>query len=49
MVRIHSTPDLPQLQHVVRTNYCDLGFALAPDGRRLVLVSCCLLYTSRCV
>jgi N-acetyl-gamma-glutamyl-phosphate reductase len=40
MVRIHSTPDLPQLQHVVRTNYCDLGFALAPDGRRLVLVSC---------
>ncbi len=40
MVRIHATPDLPQIQHVVRTNYCDLGFALASDGRRLVLVSC---------
>jgi len=22
------------------TNYCDLGFCLAKDGRRLVLVSC---------
>jgi N-acetyl-gamma-glutamyl-phosphate reductase len=40
MVRIHATPDLPQIQHVVRTNYCDLGFALAADGKRLVLVSC---------
>jgi N-acetyl-gamma-glutamyl-phosphate reductase len=40
MVRIHTTPNLPQIQHVVRTNYCDLGFELAPDGKRLVLVSC---------
>jgi N-acetyl-gamma-glutamyl-phosphate reductase len=40
MVRIHRTPDLPQIQHVVRTNYCDLGFELAPDGRRLIMVSC---------
>jgi N-acetyl-gamma-glutamyl-phosphate reductase len=40
MVRIHSTPGLPQIQHVVRTSYCDIGFELAPDGRRLVLVSC---------
>ena len=40
MVRIHRTPDLPQIQHVVRTNYCDLGFHLAPDGKRVVLVSC---------
>jgi N-acetyl-gamma-glutamyl-phosphate reductase len=40
MVRIHATPDLPQIQQVVRTNYCDLGFALAADGKRLVLVSC---------
>ncbi len=40
MVRIHATPDLPQIQHVVRTSYCDLGFNLAADGRRLVLVSC---------
>ena len=40
MVRIHKTPSLPQIQNVVRTNYCDVGFELAPDGRRLVLVSC---------
>jgi N-acetyl-gamma-glutamyl-phosphate reductase len=40
MVRIHATPDLPQIQHVVRTNYCDIGFELAADGKRLVLVSC---------
>lgn len=31
---------LPELQHCVRTNYCDLGFALAPDKRRLILVAC---------
>ena len=40
MVRIHATPHLPQVQHVVRTNYCDLGFELGKDGKRLVLVSC---------
>lgn len=40
LVRVHRTPQLPQIQHVVRTNYCDLGFELARDGRRLVLVSC---------
>lgn len=40
LVRVHATPQLPQIQHVVRTNYCDLGFELASDGRRLVLVSC---------
>ena len=40
LVRVRQTPDLPQIQHVVRTNYCDIGFELAPDGRRLVLVSC---------
>ena len=40
MVRIHPSPLLPQIQHVVRTNYCDLGFQLAPDGLRLVLISC---------
>jgi N-acetyl-gamma-glutamyl-phosphate reductase len=31
---------LPQIQHVVRTNFCDLGFELAPDGRRLIVISC---------
>jgi N-acetyl-gamma-glutamyl-phosphate reductase len=24
----------------VRTNYADIGFHLAPDGRRAVIVSC---------
>jgi N-acetyl-gamma-glutamyl-phosphate reductase len=40
MVRLHTTPHLPEIQHIVRTNYCDLGFALAADGKRLVIVSC---------
>jgi N-acetyl-gamma-glutamyl-phosphate reductase len=40
LVRIHRTPGLPQIQHVARTNYCDIGFNLASDGKRLVLVSC---------
>jgi N-acetyl-gamma-glutamyl-phosphate reductase len=40
LVRLHATPQLPQIQHVVRTNFCDLGFALAEDGKRLVVVSC---------
>ncbi len=40
LVRIRPTPHLPQIQHVVRTNYCDLGFELAADGKRLVIVSC---------
>lgn len=40
MVRVRRTPDLPQIAHIVRTSFCDLGFELAPDGRRLVLVSC---------
>ena len=38
MVRIRKT--LPQILDVVRTSYCDIGFELAPDGQRLVLVSC---------
>jgi N-acetyl-gamma-glutamyl-phosphate reductase len=39
-VRIFATPKLPQIQFSLHTNYCDLGFCLAEDGRRLVLVSC---------
>jgi N-acetyl-gamma-glutamyl-phosphate reductase len=39
-VRIFSSPKLPQIQFSLHTNYCDLGFCLAEDGRRLVLVSC---------
>ena len=37
-VRPHGT--LPQIQDVVRTNFCDLGFELSPDGKRAVIVSC---------
>jgi N-acetyl-gamma-glutamyl-phosphate reductase len=40
LVRRHVSPQLPEIQHVVRTNFCDLGFALAADGKRLVMVSC---------
>jgi len=39
-VRIFATPKLPELQFSLHTNYCDLGFCLADDGQRLVLVSC---------
>ncbi len=39
-VRVFATPQLPQIQFSLHTNYCDLGFCLADDGRRLVLVSC---------
>ncbi len=40
MVRIHPAGHLPYIQHVVRTNFCDLGFQLAPDGRRCIVISC---------
>ncbi len=40
MVRVRQSPFLPQIQHVVRTGFCDLGFQLNPDGKRLVLISC---------
>ncbi len=33
-------PELPQIASVERTNFCDLGLSLAPDGRRGVVVSC---------
>jgi N-acetyl-gamma-glutamyl-phosphate reductase len=39
-VRILPASSLPEIQFSVHTNYCDLGFCLAPDGRRLILVSC---------
>lgn len=40
MVRLHPAPHLPQIQHIVRTNFCDIGFDLARDGKRLIMVSC---------
>jgi N-acetyl-gamma-glutamyl-phosphate reductase len=39
-VRVFQTPKLPEIQFSLHTNYCDLGFCLAPDGQRLVIVSC---------
>ena len=40
LIRLHATPQLPEIQHIVRTCFCDLGFALHDDGKRLILVSC---------
>jgi N-acetyl-gamma-glutamyl-phosphate reductase len=40
MVRISRAGQLPELQDVIRTNFCDIGFALDASGERLVIVSC---------
>jgi N-acetyl-gamma-glutamyl-phosphate reductase len=40
MVRILPSGQLPELQHVTHTNFCDIGFALDKTGERLVIVSC---------
>jgi N-acetyl-gamma-glutamyl-phosphate reductase len=39
-VRVFPAGRLPQIQYSLHTNYCDVGFTLAPDGKRLVIVSC---------
>ncbi len=39
-VRVFSSPRLPEIQYSLHSNYCDIGFCLADDGRRLVIVSC---------
>src|SRR6266536_2880519 len=39
-VRVFATPKLPEIQFSLNTNYCDLGFCVAPEGQRLVIVSC---------
>ncbi|HWG39229.1 MAG TPA: N-acetyl-gamma-glutamyl-phosphate reductase [Candidatus Acidoferrales bacterium] len=39
-VRVFPAGKLPQIQYSLHTNYCDVGFTLAPDGKRLVIVSC---------
>jgi N-acetyl-gamma-glutamyl-phosphate reductase len=39
MVRLYNKT-LPQIQFSARTCYADIGFQLAPDGRRAVIVSC---------
>lgn len=40
LVRVFPAGQLPQIQYSVNTNYCDIGFHLASDGRRCVIVSC---------
>src|SRR5689334_5089992 len=39
-VRVFQTPKLPEIQFSLNTNYCDLGFCVAADGQRLIVVSC---------
>jgi len=39
-VRVFGTPKLPEIQFSLNTNYCDVGFCLAQDGQRLVIVCC---------
>jgi N-acetyl-gamma-glutamyl-phosphate reductase len=39
-IRLYPAGSIPQLAHVSGTNYCDIHCTLAPDGRRLVVVSC---------
>lgn len=38
-VRIFGTR-LPQIRYSLHTNYCDVGFNLSADGKRMVIVSC---------
>ena len=40
LIRIHQAGTLPEVQHIIKTNFCDIGFALHTDGKRLVVVSC---------
>jgi len=39
-VRLFGHGALPQIQYSLYTNYCDVGYQLSPDGRRLTVVSC---------
>lgn len=40
LVRVWPAGQLPELQHVANTNFCDIGFALDGSGQRLIVVSC---------
>jgi len=40
MVRVFPNGELPQIQYSAYTNFCDIGFHLAKDGQRCVIVSC---------
>lgn len=39
-VRMYAAGTLPEIQFSAHTNYCDIGFCLARDRKRLVVVSC---------
>ncbi len=39
-VRVFAPTKLPEIQYSLYSNYCDIGFCLADDGQRLVIVSC---------
>lgn len=39
-VRIFAPPRLPEVQHSQHSNFCDIGWVLAPEGKRVMLVSC---------
>jgi len=39
-VRVFTPPRLPEIKDVQHSNFCDIGWVLAPDGQRLMLVSC---------
>jgi N-acetyl-gamma-glutamyl-phosphate reductase len=39
-VRVYAASNLPQIAHSLYSNYCDIGFCLDRDKRRLVVVSC---------
>ena len=39
-VRIYAPPRLPEVQHSQHSNFCDIGWVLAPDRKRVMLVSC---------
>lgn len=33
-------PELPQIRHSAFTKFCDIGFAVAPERRRVTIISC---------
>jgi N-acetyl-gamma-glutamyl-phosphate reductase len=39
-VRVFAPPRLPEVQFAQHTNFCDIGWVLAPDRQRIMLVSC---------
>jgi N-acetyl-gamma-glutamyl-phosphate reductase len=39
-VRVRGSGKLPEIRYTLHTNYCDIGFAMEPEGSRVLLVSC---------